>query len=257
MVETLPPLPSYKKPPVVEVSAGIQLSHPTLTTAHLGAYWARVKARYPVPKDAPGPIIPTVESGSPFEPTPLPKMDVLAQPRLWLANADGDHLLQVQRDRFVSNWKKVPEKDYPRFEQVYGEFKRSFSDFLEYSQSESLQLVPNQFELSYVNHVYEGDGWTKDSGPSAVLNGMLFGQPDILDARLGYPLPDYNGRLHLRLALGRNNETLQRLVLIEITCRGFHKDRDDWFEMAHRAIVTKFSEVTNPEVQRRVWLKEQ
>lgn len=39
--------------------------------------------------------------------------------------------------------------------------------------------------------------------------------------------------------------------------RGFHKDRDDWFEMAHRAIVTKFSEVTNPEVQRRVWLKEQ
>jgi hypothetical protein len=47
-------------------------------------------------------------------------------PRSWFRSADGHGLIQLQRDRFVYNWKRETPEDgpYPSYDVVVVEFER-------------------------------------------------------------------------------------------------------------------------------------
>ena len=78
-------------------------------------------------------------------------------------NSAGTEMIQIQNDRFIKNWRKCGEnEEYPRYAKtVKPAFERDFREFLAFLADENLGAVKvNQCEVTYVNHIVAGDGWS-------------------------------------------------------------------------------------------------
>ena len=75
--------------------------------------------------------------------------------RVHFINREKTQLLQVQRDRFLHNWRKVGDGDsYPRFERMIETFESGLRKFIAMIDREGLgPIVPNQCEVSYFNQI--------------------------------------------------------------------------------------------------------
>ena len=50
-------------------------------------------------------------------------------PRLWLMNEEESRLLQLQQDRLVVNWRKLPsDTPYPHYQSICGVLVSSIQD---------------------------------------------------------------------------------------------------------------------------------
>ena len=76
-------------------------------------------------------------------------------PRILFMNAEKTQLLQVQRDRFLHNWRKVGAgDDYPRFERMLETFADGFQKFARVLADKGIgSATPNQCEVSYINQI--------------------------------------------------------------------------------------------------------
>ena len=53
-------------------------------------------------------------------------------PRFWFVNESGNELVQVQRDRFIRNWRKTEgQPGYPSYDNL----REAFADDWDFSQS--------------------------------------------------------------------------------------------------------------------------
>jgi len=100
-------LPEFDKPPVIEVVCGLQFNPiSALSVPYIGRLWSKFEADYPKTREA-APLLPTIEQfGEGSRGSLYPFGDELPPPRIWFESADGNRLIQVQRDRFMHNWKK-------------------------------------------------------------------------------------------------------------------------------------------------------
>ena len=187
-------------------------------------------------------------------------------PRVWFIHKDLHGIIQVQRDRFLHNWKKVkPDDQYPRYghvKQLFEEHLATFETFL--SELGIGTLVPCQYEMTYVNHIPRGQGWDElaDLGnvfPDFAWNtreGRFLDVPQGRNLRVNFLVPDRTARLHATI---RNAELKgDPLVLFELTVRGFSPDSSReamwrWFDLAREWIVRGFADLTGEEIQRNVW----
>jgi uncharacterized protein (TIGR04255 family) len=153
-------LPDFKTPPVTEVVLGMQFnSLEKLLSPHLGLIWESFKKDFPKIEEH-APIHPTFETFGPH-PQFLPALNVSfsigggQMPRVFFVNEKNTQLIQVQRDRFVHNWRKVGEGDeYPRFERMLENFQSGFQAFVEVLTANQLgEVVPNQCDVSYINQI--------------------------------------------------------------------------------------------------------
>jgi uncharacterized protein (TIGR04255 family) len=182
---------------------------------------------------------------------------------------DGARLIQVQQDRFLYNWRKrEAEQEYPRFHGVLDAFMRHWHEFLtSIDENELGCIVPDQYEMTYVNHIWEGQGWnTLDDLPKVfpdiswrVPSGRFLPQLEGISLKGSFPLPDRKGRLHFSVATGTNPGGT-RLLVFELTARGFpgavgEEPMSDWFDLAHEWIVRGFADLTGNEIQNKVWGK--
>lgn len=151
-------LADYTAPPLTEVVLGVQFnSIDQFLSPHLGLVWERFKANFPNVEEHP-PLLPTFETfGAHPQLFPAIGLQMLAAnlPRVFLINNDRTQLLQVQRDRFLHNWRKVETGgDYPRFERMLETFELGLETFADVVSKEQLGgVVPNQCEVSYINHI--------------------------------------------------------------------------------------------------------
>ena len=115
-------LPSYRRPPVIEVVCGLRFAPlKKLKIPHIGQFWERVRTKFPNCEHA---IPLDVGLGSLDPATGLPV------PRVWLINKSDDRLIQLQRDAFLYNWRKSRRtKKYPRYRNIIKEFKKSLGIF--------------------------------------------------------------------------------------------------------------------------------
>jgi uncharacterized protein (TIGR04255 family) len=76
-------------------------------------------------------------------------------PRFWFEERDGAHLLQIQQDRILHNWRKrEADHDYPRYEAIRNRFESDLETFLDFLAAEQLgELRPNQCEVTYINTI--------------------------------------------------------------------------------------------------------
>src|SRR6266545_3182497 len=125
------PLPEYGRPPVNEVVCGVlfkSLDH--FLTPYLGRLWDSFKGEYPTCEEAP-PIIPIVETFGERRTQSKPEFaEIPPQPRVWFVHANRNGIIQVQRDRFLHNWRKIrPKDEYPRYRNVISMFQSHLSQF--------------------------------------------------------------------------------------------------------------------------------
>ena len=265
-------LPDYDNPPVSEVVFGIQFSNlENLKAPHTGILWEKLgRKEYPECKEMP-PLAHTIESFGEVHPqSPAITIEEFSHPplpRLFFISALKNELIQVQVDRLHQNWRKLKREDeYPRYVKLYPKFVNSWQVFDSFVKELNLgPLRPNQYELTYVNHIPRGEGWINLSDLQNVfrdfqseLDNRFLREPENISWRKTYRLPNDSGRLHVSLRLAVSRESKDRVVILDLTARGFiTKKMDAWFDMAHQWIVRGFTDLTSQSVQESVWRRKQ
>lgn len=262
-------LPEYDNPPVNEVVCGV-LFKPLdrLLTPFIGLLWENFRVDYPTCQEAP-PIIPVIEVLGERPPEQkLEFAEIPPLPRVWYVHKNGTGVIQIQRDRFHHNWRKLDPKDkYPRFEQVFGMFVNHFETFQSFLQKHKIGVIePLQYELSYINHIHQGDGWTTHADLGKIFADFAWRAgaqrflppPESINWRNTFLLPNKCGRLHMTVRDAVHREEGRPLYVFELTARGFlgngsQQNMKDWFDLAHTWIVRGFTDLTDEETQSKVW----
>ncbi len=261
--------PSYKNPPVIEVVCGVDFKRiQQFKAPHLGLFWQKLRADYPICQHAPPLGFPPKPSGPEIE-FELPPFLL---PRIWFINEQNNGLIQIQNDRFLYNWRRMDEKEsYPRYRNVIEAFRANLELFERFLAEENLDpLIPIECELTYINHILKGEGWESIAHIHKVLpdlnwrsnNKRFLPEPRDLGWRTSFALPEDKGLLNVKLNHASRKIDNRPVFVLEISARGLGADKSldamwSWFEIAHEWIVWGFTDLTGKEVQATIWEREE
>lgn len=252
-------LPSYKNPPVNEVVCGLRFEISNdLKIPHIGLLWDKFRADYPIIQhtqpiaSAKGEITIDMSIGSPL-------------PRLWFINKSGDQLVQFQVDRFYFNWRRR-ESDYPRYDYVIKKFEIVHNTIVNFFREFELgELIPIEYELSYINHIPNGQGWKTIDDLPKIFSDFVWNKtkerflpnPDKVVWQTEFPLPDNKGHLIVNLKQATRTKDEVALLVLELKTRGISESPDirEWFDLSHEWIVQGFTDMTTTEIQ-KIWERE-
>ena len=258
-------LPSFAQPPLDEVAAGMQFTPLPMKAADVGAWHALIAEDYPNTLDVPA-LPPSFETFGPaliMPPFPF-NVSVGLLPRSWFVSLNDEHLVQLQADRLLVNWRIRPSGGaYPRYIEVRRRLLAASETLLEFCrQREFPPLMPNQCELTYFNKVPlpEDAEW---GDLDRLFSGMLLTPGPEWRSRFS------DGHLLLRTELRHEDQipfgrlqiecmpTLidlsQKAWALNLTVRGRPETEDlsgvvAFLDMAHVQIVTCFTSITNREM---------
>jgi uncharacterized protein (TIGR04255 family) len=258
--------PTFERPPVVEVALAVSFDPvDRLTTADLGALWDREYRRrgFTVTEDqVPVGVVPE-DFVSPTAGLPSVQVQLSAgipTPRIWLMNEKGSELVQLQLDWFARNWRKAePDMPYPRYSSVRDGFANDFKQLLDFLAAEELgALRLRTWEVTYVNHIFAGDGWDDLAHVEQVLRALAskwspkfltapefsrLSQQFVISGSTGEPV----GRLHVTAEPGYKDGR-DPMLLLTLTARGNFpesaKDLLDALDLGHEHVVNGFVDVT-------------
>lgn len=262
------PLPSFAHPPVVETAIAIQFPPlKGLKNVHLWAFWSSLREDYPETQDQ-EPIEPRLERyGEEVRKGSMRLPRLLLRPhasRLQAISPDDHAMVQVQNGRFIFNWRRLHDGEYPRWTTTINEFQRRFGEFRRFLKDEGLgEVEPDQWEVTYVNHMLKGQEWQSREDWGRLLPGILgspscvaAGSLEALELKCQHLLPDERGRLYIECNSGYLTHDLeQELLVLTLTTRGEasgDRPADEGLEIGHRAIVTSFKQITSTEAH-RLW----
>ncbi len=269
------PLPDFADPPVAEVALAVQFEPlADLRTPQIGLLWNKFRDRFPQFEEHPL-LDPIMERfGVKQPPRASVQFEMVRKPpvqRCWFLNKSGTELVQVQQDRFAHNWRKVGDGDeYPRYEHVRDTFKNELGAFERFLGTEKVgDLMPNQCEVTYVNHIVADEGW-KNHGELAQVLTLFGGKcseeflPDLEEARVSgsYVIPGDGGqpplgRLRFSIDPVYLRESGQPMFLLNLVARG-RPDGEGvdgvlrFLDTAREWIVRGFAAITTPNMH-EVW----
>lgn len=257
------PLPEFLTPPIVEVVIGVSFKRLKLLLPHYGIYWSSLQPDFPKVLEAP-PIQRVLERFPDDDNPPIIDLEVTTRPilpRQLFASADDSHLIQIQEDRFILNWRRVSEEEeYPRFSNVFKQFESRLEEFKSFLEKIGQRLEPVQYELTYLNHL-EGFGLQKietviPSVRAVIPDATILKQTESMDFHLTFRLPNRQGRLHATVKSGEHIKG--DFINLEFTARSAPIIEDDssmkdWFEIAREWIVRGFCDLTDSNVQSERW----
>ena len=256
-------LPSYKNPPVNEVVCGMRFHTPDkLRIPHIGFLWDKFRANYPIIQHAP-PIASVKGEISVDEATGIPL------PRVWFINKSDDQLVQFQFDRFYFNWRRR-QSDYPRYGHVIKNFESVLNAIVNFfGEFELGELKPIEYELTYINHIPKGQGWNTIDDLPKIFSDFVWKQtkarflpnPVNVAWQTAFPLQEKKGHLTVSLKQAIRTEDKVPLLVLELTVRGGIGESTnkeairEWFNLARKWIVSGFTDLTTPEIQ-KIWERE-
>lgn len=258
------PLPSFGKPPVAETVLGLQFDPiPAFSNAHLGAFWKRLGVDWPTVVDAPALEPQRERFGAESQWAATGLFDIRLSPmigvRLQLRNAAGDRMVQVQNGRLHYNWVGHAGNPYVRYKVVRSEFAAVAKVFWAFLAEEQLGAPrPNQWEVTYVNHIGKGTVWKSPDDWQNVFHAGLV--PSIRSAKLEsiggewhYEIEPQRGRLHVQLQHGRTvSLDGPEALILTLTARGpiaagggepVQAAFDTGLDTGHAVIVKSFAEM--------------
>lgn len=261
--------PTFENPPVIETVLSVQFDTlQALSTVHFGLFWQKVRDRFPATQDHPA-LSPVIER--PQDSTLVPRMrfeamDSLVPQRLWLLNETNTEMIQLQNDRFIKNWRSMDgNRKYPRYAaSIKPAFKQNFKEFQDFVATQGLGEVKiNQCEVTYVNHIVAGEGW---SGWEDIGNVFTFwkdtpsqqypGKAEDYSFRARYPIfgsnKEWIGRLHVEIQPARRITDNKQMYAMSLTARGMCGKDFDFFDIGHESIVKSFKNLTTPNMH-RIW----
>ncbi len=270
-------LPSFRKPPVGEVLLALQFQQiERLDLRHVGALVERFAHKYPnfQPQAPLEPVVERFDGPRSARGISIDMMEVPLFPRLWLVDAKGEELVQIQRDRLMHNWRHTPiGSEYPRYPSLRGEFAEDWSVLEAFLQEHKLgQLLPTQCEVSYINQI-EAVGTSSGGGihadPSTFFSFLAtplcgHGQSQFEAvtfsssgaARQETKQGTITGRLFVEVTSGLNIVSKKPVYQFTLTLRGapLAQNLDSvltFFDFARERIVRAFTELTTTEMHRK------
>ncbi len=260
--------PTYKNPPVVEFVLGVQFSPLSkLRAGHFGLLWRELGADWGEPEDEP-PIPTQLER---FERpiwsqrgTPQFRISTAASlGRLVLNNRQKGQLIQVQSTRFHLNWRETRDLK-PSYKKLVGEFEEMFERFRAFTVIHNLgELIPNQWELTYIDAYPQGEYWQTPADWSTFLPGLfgtLFSSNGLAlehrAAEWSYEIEPKRGRLHIAARPGRWRNGPVDSLLVDTTARGpigksGVSNLREGLDLGHDVAVRSFLEMTSPAVKQQ------
>lgn len=269
------PIPSFKKPPLVEVAWSVQFADMSwMTASHAGLFWQRIRDGFPTCEEqAP---LPRQEEPEVLLTPRQPAVRFSMKPplcRQWFISPHKDELVQLQRDRFCFNWRRIQAADaYPRYPHIRDKFARCWRQFREFVAQESggAPISVDLLEMTYLNHILQGEGWSVPGDIGKVFPSISFRQesrflhaPGTLACQVVYDLHGPRGRLHVSCQHAVLAEPPQsQLFVLDLTARGKPERTDEegileWFAGAHEWIVRGFADLTDQKIQSEFWEREQ
>jgi uncharacterized protein (TIGR04255 family) len=262
------PSPHFDRPPVAEAVLGVQFAAlPRLHAGNLGWFWKSCLGdEWPNGTDA-VPIVEQSETSAPTGKWPFPVMPFSVQAmtspvRLQITNRAGDRMVQLQRTRFHYNWQRKDDA-YPSYRILRPEFDRYFELFRNFVAENGIgEVVPNQWEITYVDHIPPGELWQSLSDWGKVLPGLLGTGAHPEGAGLEnvsgtwqYELARQRGRLYVNLNLGTAGNSPTPGILLQTTARGpinreSGQDLGAGLDLGHQAVLEHFLRITSSEAQR-------
>ena len=264
-------LPDFSNPPLTEVVLGVQFnSLEKFTTAYVGRLWRIFEQSYPQTEEHPS-IMPIFETfgqaiplfggllpGFAFSPSVL-----MGMPRSFFLNDDRTKVLQIQRDRFIHNWRKVKDADtYPRFEQILPEFEGKLTQFSDFVTDNEIGVVtPNKCEICYVNQIPVPDGQLPYGAMSELFGSLLshpdaesLGLPEDANLLFRYVLKSEDQRPLGRLIVSAEPGKLltgQTVIQMSLTVRGAPEPASiagtvAFLQAGRRYVVKSFADITSP-----------
>jgi uncharacterized protein (TIGR04255 family) len=261
-------LPEFENPPVVEVAISLQFKPLELIrAAHFGILWESLRREGFSRIEDHGELEPAFEE---FGPRSSGRVGVRFQafddapplPRIWFLNEARNELIQVQRDRLIVNWRVGARSEpYPRYVNILKRFRSALEIFLAFVGAENLgDLVPTQCEVTYVNHMPAGLGWTHHGEIYKVIcpwgnvysDSYLSTPEDVgfvarfrMEAETGKPI----GRLHVNFQPANRSSDGQPIFAMNLTARGTPDPPDlngafRLFDLEHEWIVRGFTSLT-------------
>jgi len=267
-------MPSYRKPPIIESVWSVQFAEMAwMLPPHTGLFWNLIREQFPECEEQP-PVAHIVETEDFFTP-PARRVQMRPVPplsRQWFLSSSGNELIQIQRDRFCCNWRRVQTSDvYPRYEYMRELFESAWCTLTGFlAEREQPPLSVDQCEMTYINHIEHDQGWRDIGDISQVLPLMTWQDtmaflptPRTIGAKLAFDLPDLGGRLHISLKHGaRIDKDADRkdVLVLELTARGLPRNTDtpgllEWYASAREAIVRGFTDLTSPAMH-ELWERE-
>lgn len=248
----------YENPPIDEIICGVRFdSIKQLQSAHFGILWQKFKPDFPKTEDQ--------NLIGPVSEEDLGSSDKLPLPRVWLVHKNENELIQIQRNRFLLNWRKRrPEDRYPGYEKVIENFEKYLSCFQEGLMEENLgSLVTREYELTYIDLIPQGQGWEKFSDLEKVFPNLLSltRQCILLKGIRGInwqtilDLPNSLGQLGVSIRSAQRVSDNQILLYMEFKALSNqpYQPIQAWFEEAHNTITNLFSNLVSDEIQKKFW----
>jgi uncharacterized protein (TIGR04255 family) len=259
-------LPHFDHPPVVETVLGVQFEPlKGFRNGHLGAFWKRLGPDWPILTDVP-PLTPQFERFGETEAWAEAGLQLkLTQEmaaRVQITNADRNRMIQVQNGRLHYNWLGEKGDQYPRYQKVRPGFDCALEKFEQFLADERLgTLRPNQWEVTYVNHIPKGTVWNEPQDWQSLFRFPLMPSANAGDLQLEsvsgawhFVIEPRRGRLHAHLQHGRKGgATGEEILVLTLTARGPAGGKDDeqglaldeGLDCGREAIVKAFAELTS------------
>ena len=259
------PSPSFRRPPVAEVATAVQFDDiADLTGPRLGLLWTRFREAFPKLQVHPQ-RSQTFEQFGVLDEAPQVELELIEghpSPLVWYVSEDSTELIQVQKNRFVFNWRRR-EEAYPRYHHVRSAFLKHFLNFREFLSEEGLagELRMNQWEVTYRNHIVPGV-WKEHCELGMVLpswqhrrSGGFLPEPEDVAVRLRYRIRQDErpiGRLHIVAEPVYDRTTGQPLIVLRLTARGTGPDTTEELlrrlDVGREWIVRGFTCITSPQM---------
>ncbi len=253
-------VPDYSNPPVVERILGVQFEPlPKFRNAHLGAFWKTLDARlWPILIDAPllDPQFEVFSESAKWESGLRFRISKNISTRLQIKNESADRMIQIQNGRLHYNWLAGEHANpYPRYKLVRGAFEDLFHQTEKFLMQEEIgEMKPNQWEVTYVNHIPVGSVW---SSPDDWSFFQLMGSTSFLEKEMPlenfsgewhFVIPEKRGRLHVDWQHGSFDvEGENQVVRLTFTARGPVQNSNNNLEsilagldLGHDTIVRSF-----------------
>lgn len=254
----------FENPPVTETVLGIQFDPIEKLSAPIyGLYYSKIRAEYP-DFEVHHPLSSIVER---FDKAPsIITLKEAPDVRCWFLEKDGNRLLQVQKDRFIQNWRKVKEEDkYPRYNSLKPLFEKEWLHFCQFLKEEGLPAPEvNQCEVSYINHLEIGKGWQAFGEIDKITkfwsgSGNFLPMLERISMSLRYLMPENQGRLHIVLRPVIRPVDSKEVFQIELTARGTPSSSDikdilRWLDLGREWVLKGFNDFTTNELH-QLWGK--
>lgn len=267
-------LPEYDNPPVVEVAISLQFKPlELLRSSHYGVFWQTLREAGFRRTEDHGALGPAFEH---FEATPSSRVGIRLQafddapplPRVWFLTEPQNELIQLQSDRLVVNWRQgAGSEPYPRYARIIERFRFALRELERFTEVEELgSIVPNQCEITYVNHILADEKWSKHGELSQVVtvweneySDPYLSAPEDVNFTARYRMEDETGkpigRLYVSFQPAYQKADGLPIFLMNLTARGAPEPADlngafRLFDLQHEWIVKGFTSITTERMHR-------